>query len=162
MSIPPNQFRRDHPWTRFVLLNSSAGPVPSHVKVTHSLTLSLKKIQLCTCRSTETSTDDVLHGLAGGLTNWLILVAYPLGDQLHIDLKKQIIRCIYSLAPCLCNAIRLEASALAIHKVGVGRPLIDVSSKSMSTNFHSISLRSKPGLIQGNGQKIRPPRVKIR
>ena len=26
MSIPPNQFRRDHPWTRFVLLDSSAGP----------------------------------------------------------------------------------------------------------------------------------------
>ena len=43
MSIPPNQFRRDHPWTRFVLLDSSAGPVPSQTKVTHSLTLSLKK-----------------------------------------------------------------------------------------------------------------------
>ena len=41
--IPPNQFRRDHPWTRFVLLDSSAGPVPSQAKVTHSLTLSLKK-----------------------------------------------------------------------------------------------------------------------
>ena len=35
MSIPPNQFRRDHPWTRFVLLDSSAGPVPSQAKVTH-------------------------------------------------------------------------------------------------------------------------------
>ena len=46
MSIRPNQFRRDHPWTRFVLLNSSAGPVPSQAKVTHSLTLSLKKIIL--------------------------------------------------------------------------------------------------------------------
>ena len=43
MSIPPNQFRRDHPWTRLVLLDSSAGPVPSQAKVTHSLTLSLKK-----------------------------------------------------------------------------------------------------------------------
>ena len=43
MSIPPNQFRRDHPWTRFVLLDSSAGPVPSQAKVTHSLTLSFKK-----------------------------------------------------------------------------------------------------------------------
>ena len=43
MSIPPKQFRRDHPWTRFVLLDSSAGPVPSQAKVTHSLTLSLKK-----------------------------------------------------------------------------------------------------------------------
>ena len=32
MSIPPNQFRRDHPWTRFVLLDSSAGPVPSQAK----------------------------------------------------------------------------------------------------------------------------------
>ena len=42
MSIPPNQFRRDHPWTRFVLLDLSAGPVPSQAKVTHSLTLSLK------------------------------------------------------------------------------------------------------------------------
>ena len=43
MSIPPNQFRQDHPWTRFVLLDSSAGPVPSQAKVTHSLMLSLKK-----------------------------------------------------------------------------------------------------------------------
>ena len=43
MSIPPNQFRRDHPWTRFVLLDSSAGPVPSQAKITQSLTLSLKK-----------------------------------------------------------------------------------------------------------------------
>ena len=43
MSLPPNQFRRDHPWTRFVRLDSSAGPVPSKAKVTHSLTLSLKK-----------------------------------------------------------------------------------------------------------------------
>ena len=47
MSIPPNQFRRDHPWTRFVLLDSSAGPVPWQAKVTHSLTLSLKKMLLC-------------------------------------------------------------------------------------------------------------------
>ena len=66
MSIPPNQFRRDHPWTRLVLLDSSAGPYPSQAKVSHSLTLSLKKkIQLCTCRSTETLTDDVLLCLAG-------------------------------------------------------------------------------------------------
>ena len=43
MSIPSNQFRRDHSWTRFVLLESSAGPVPSQAKVTHSLTISLKK-----------------------------------------------------------------------------------------------------------------------
>ena len=43
MSIPPNQFRQDHPWTRFVLLDSSAGPVPLQAKVTHLLTLSLKK-----------------------------------------------------------------------------------------------------------------------
>ena len=43
MSIAPNQFRRDHPCTRFALLDSSAGPVPSQAKVTHSLTLSLKK-----------------------------------------------------------------------------------------------------------------------
>ena len=42
MSIPPNQFRRNHPLTRFVLLDSSVGPVPSQAKVTHSLTLSLK------------------------------------------------------------------------------------------------------------------------
>ena len=71
MSIPPNQFRRDHPWTRFVLLDSSAGPVPSQAKVTHSLTLSLKKRKnkSNTCRSTETSTDELLlcfrwHGFA--------------------------------------------------------------------------------------------------
>ena len=43
MSTPPNQFRRDHPWMRFVLLDSSAGLVPSQAKVTHSLTLFLKK-----------------------------------------------------------------------------------------------------------------------
>ena len=36
MSIPPNQFRRDHPWMRFVLLDSSAGPVLSQAKVTQS------------------------------------------------------------------------------------------------------------------------------
>ena len=41
MSIPPNQFRRDHLWTSFVLSDSSTGPVPSQAKVTHSLTLSL-------------------------------------------------------------------------------------------------------------------------
>ena len=150
MSIPPNQFRRDHPWTRFVLLDSSAGPVPSQAKVTHSLTLSLKKIQLCTCRSTETSTAEVLSCLAGRVDKLVDFgcTVYPLGDQLHTDLKKHIKRCIYSLAPCLCNAITLEASALTIHKVGTGRPLIDVWSKSMPTNFHSISLRSKPGLLQ--------------
>ena len=34
MSIPPNQFRRDHPWTRFVLLDSSAGPVKQRNWVT--------------------------------------------------------------------------------------------------------------------------------
>ena len=43
MSTPPNQFRRDHPWMHFVLLDSSAVPVLSQAKVTHSLTLSLKK-----------------------------------------------------------------------------------------------------------------------
>ena len=37
MSIPPNQFRRDHPWTGFVLLDSSAELVPSQAKGTHSL-----------------------------------------------------------------------------------------------------------------------------
>ena len=47
--------------------------------------------------------------------------------SLHADLIKQIKRCIYSLAPCLCNAITLAASALTIHKMGAGRPLIDVS-----------------------------------
>ena len=43
MNIPPNQVRRNHPWTRFVLLYSSAGPVPSQAKGTHSLTLSLPR-----------------------------------------------------------------------------------------------------------------------
>ena len=65
MSIPPNQFRRDHPWTRSVLLDSSAGAVPSQAKVTHSITLSLKKIQISTGRRTETSTDDILRCLTG-------------------------------------------------------------------------------------------------
>ena len=65
MSTPPNQFRRDHPWTRFVLLDSSAGPVPSQAKVTYSLTLSLKKNPTMHMRSTETSTDDVLRCLTG-------------------------------------------------------------------------------------------------
>ena len=78
MSIPPNQFRQDHPWMRFVLLDSSAGPVPSQAKVTHSLMLSLKKIQLCSCRSTETSTDNVLHCLAGWVDRLVVLAAYPL------------------------------------------------------------------------------------
>ena len=43
MSIPPNQFRQDHPWLRFILLDSSAGPVLSQAKVTHSLPLSMIK-----------------------------------------------------------------------------------------------------------------------
>ena len=82
MSIPPNQFRRKHPWTRFVLLDSSAGPVPSQAKVSHSLALSLKKIQLCTCRSTETSTDDVLskvdcqEAVTGAVTPGLIFALF--------------------------------------------------------------------------------------
>ena len=148
MSIPPNQFRRDHPCTRFVFLDSSAGAVPSQAKVTHSLTLSLKKIQLSTCRSTETSTDDILRCLTGRVDKLVDWLHIHWEISLHTDLKKQIKRCIYSLAPCLCNAITLAASALTIHKVGAGRPLIDGSSKSMPTNFHSISLRSKPGLLQ--------------
>ena len=41
MSIPPNQLRRDHPWTRFVLLDLSAGPVRSQAKVTHSKSTNL-------------------------------------------------------------------------------------------------------------------------
>ena len=69
MGIPPNQFRRDHLWTRFVLLDSSAGPVPSQAKVTHSLTLSLKKksdyAQAEALRLRPTSTDDVLRCLTG-------------------------------------------------------------------------------------------------
>ena len=58
MSIPPNQFRRDHPWTRFVLLDSSAGPVPSQAKVTHSLTLSLKK-ETCPAKQSNSSSVEV-------------------------------------------------------------------------------------------------------
>ena len=46
MSISLNQFRRDHPWMHFVLLDLSEGPVLPQAKVTHSLTLSLKKIKL--------------------------------------------------------------------------------------------------------------------
>ena len=42
MSIPPNQFRRDHPWMRFVLMDSSAGPVPSLAKVTPHINVILK------------------------------------------------------------------------------------------------------------------------
>ena len=95
MSIPPNQFRRDHPWTRFVLLDSSAGPVPSKAKVTHSLTLSLKKSN--TCRSTETSTDDVLLCLAGRVDKLVDWLHIHWEISLHTDLKKQIKRCIYSL-----------------------------------------------------------------
>ena len=90
MSIPPNQFRQDHPWTRFVLLDSSAGPVPSQAKVTHSLTLSLKNIQLSTGRSTETSTDDILHCLTGRvdkLVDFWLHIHWEI--SLHADLKKQ-------------------------------------------------------------------------
>ena len=62
MSIPSNQFRRDHPWTRFVLLNSSAGPVPLQAKVTHSLTLFLKNpgSHLVNCQRTRRER----HGIA--------------------------------------------------------------------------------------------------
>ena len=41
MSIPPNQFLQEHPRTRFVLLDSSAGPVPSQAKGTHQLGIRL-------------------------------------------------------------------------------------------------------------------------
>ena len=54
--------------------------------------------------------------------------------SLHTDLKKQIKRCIYSLAPCLCNAITLAASAFTIHKVGVGRPLSTRPVKQRNTS----------------------------
>ena len=53
-------------------------------------------------------------------------------------LKKLGERCIYRLVPCLCNAIKLAASVLTIHKVGAGRRLIDVSSKFMPTKYHSM------------------------
>ena len=80
MSTPPNQFRRGHPWTRFVLLDSSPGTVPSQAKVTHSLTLSLK---------TSNAHVEVLRlqpttycvAQQGRLTNWLVLAVYSLGDQ---------------------------------------------------------------------------------
>ena len=153
MSIPPNQFRRDHPWTRFVLLDSSAWPVPSQAKVTHSLTLSLKKNPTMHMQKhwDFNRRRIALLSSAGWQIGWFWLhIHWEI--SLHTDLKKQIKRCIYSLAPCLCNVITLAVSALTIHKVGAGRPLIDVSSKSMPTNFHSISLRSKPGLLQRNGQ----------
>ena len=42
MSIQPNQFRQNHPWTRFVFLDASAGSVPSQAKATHSLALPLE------------------------------------------------------------------------------------------------------------------------
>ena len=83
MSIPPNQFRRDHPWTRFVLLDSSAGPVPSQAKVTHSLTLSLtkKKTTMHMHKHRDFNRQRIALLTQGRLTNWLILAAYPLGDQ---------------------------------------------------------------------------------
>ena len=64
MSIPSNQFRRDHSWTRFVLLESSAGPVPSQAKVTHSLTISLKKIQLLHMQKALSFLEKSWHGFA--------------------------------------------------------------------------------------------------
>ena len=104
MSIPPNQFRRDHPWTRFVLLDSSAGPVPSQAKVTHSLTLSLKK-KSNTCRSTETSTDDVLLCLAGRVDKLVDFGCISIG------------RSVYTRSPgshlVNCQRTRLERDGIA-------------------------------------------------
>ena len=61
MSIPSNQFKREHPWTRFALLDSSAGPVPSQAKVTHSLTLFLKNpgSHLVNCQRTRRERDGI-------------------------------------------------------------------------------------------------------
>ena len=129
-------------------LISRARPVTSKSNPLINVILKKRKNKSNTCRSTETSTDELLLCLAGQVDKLVDWLHIHWEISLHTDLKKQIKRCIYSLAPCLCNAITLEASALTIHKVGAGRPLIDVSSKSMPTNFHSISLRSKPGLLQ--------------
>ena len=80
MNIPPNQFRQDHPWMRFVLLDSSAGPVPLQAKVTHSLTLSLKTSN---AHAEALRLQPTMHCVAkqGRLTNWLVLAVYPLGHQ---------------------------------------------------------------------------------
>ena len=59
--------------------------------------------------------------------------------NLHTDLKKQIERCIYSLAPCLCNAITLAASALTIHKVG-SRAIFDRRVEQIHANEFSLYL----------------------
>ena len=80
MSIPPNQFRRDHPWTRFVLFDTSAGPVPSQAKVIHSLTLSLKTSNAET-EALRLQPTTYCVAQQGGLTNWLVLAAYSLRDQ---------------------------------------------------------------------------------
>ena len=110
-----------------------------------------------TRKSTRTWTNDVLHCLTGGLKNWLVFASYPLEDQCAQLSERLVWRSwvehrIYSLVPYVCNAITLAANALTIHKVGAGRPLMDVLSKFMQTNFHSISLRSKPGHLQRNEQ----------
>ena len=109
------------------------------------------KNEQCTCRSTKTSTDDVLRCLTGGVDELVGFGCISTGRSVYTLIRKSRLNAaytLYSLAPCLCNAITLVASALTIHKLGAGRPLIDVSSKFMITNFHSISLRSKPGLLQ--------------
>ena len=65
MHIPTNQFRRDHPWMHFVLLDSSAGPVPLQAKVTHSL-MSTSPVKQCNTLSIEVSV--LLH-----VHSWIFL-----------------------------------------------------------------------------------------
>ena len=64
-------------------LISRARPVTS--KSNPLINISLKKMQLCTCRTTETSTDNVLHCLKGGLTkcNAITLVVSVMALQIQ-------------------------------------------------------------------------------
>ena len=82
MSIPPNQFKRDHPWMSFVLLDSSAGPVPSQAKVIHSLMLSLKYMIVMTL--SYFFKDNIISGLLLLATGRVLLMS-PKGRNASSD-----------------------------------------------------------------------------
>ena len=84
-------------------LISRARPVTSKSNPLINVILKKRKNKSNTCRSTETSTDELLLCLAGQVDKLVDWLHIHWEISLHTDLKKQIKRCIYSLAPCLCN-----------------------------------------------------------
>ena len=82
MSIPPNRFWQDHSWTRFVLLDSSVGPVTTKRN---------PLINVVPC--TKTSTNDVFCCIVGRVDEMVGFRLISTGRSIYAasrttDLKK--------------------------------------------------------------------------